>query len=190
MGRGLSSHGAGALHPVTCSPAAHEGRRQARQLRRQAERDPSVRAAHRRWRIALWRYVAFGDAWTAVAAPLIYSLLIPLAMLDAWVSLYQAICFRLWGLRRVRRRDYLVIDRHQLAYLNALEKLNCIFCGYANGLLAYVREVAARTEQYWCPIRHRRKVKQPHAHYADFVPYGDPQRYRAGLPSLREDLRR
>ena len=31
--------------------------------------------------------------------------------------------------RRVRRSRYFVIDRHHLAYLNGIEKLNCVYCG-------------------------------------------------------------
>jgi hypothetical protein len=56
-----------------------------------------------------------------------------------------------------------VFDRYHLAYLNVLEKLNC---AYANGLIAYVREIAGRTEQYWCPIKHARRVIGAHSHYA------------------------
>jgi len=33
------------------------------------------------------------------------------------------------------------MDRHHLAYLNVIEKLNCEYCGYANGVFAYVREI-------------------------------------------------
>ena len=65
----------------------------------------------------------------------------------------------------MRRRDYFVFDRHHLAYLNAIEKLNCAYCSYANGLVAYVREIAGRTEQFWCPIKHARRAIGAHAHY-------------------------
>ena len=73
---------------------------------------------------------------------------------------------------QVRRSTYIVIDRHHLAYLNAIEKVNCVYCWYANGVFAYVREVAGRTEQFWCPIRHAKRVRAPHAHYREFVDYG------------------
>jgi hypothetical protein len=138
----------------------------------------------------VWGYVLRGDAWTALATPVIYSTIVPLACLDAWLSLYQVICFRLWGLGLVRRRDYFAIDRHKLPYLNALEKLNCLFCSYANGVLGYSREIAARTEQYWCPIRHARRVRHPHGRYAAFAPFGDAARYRRDLPSLRDALKK
>ena len=70
-------------------------------------------------------------------------MVVPIAALDAWISLYQAICFRVYGIARVSRSRYVVVDRQHLAYLNAIEKLNCMFCGYVNGVFAtYVRSRA------------------------------------------------
>jgi hypothetical protein len=43
----------------------------------------------------------------------------------------------------------MIFDRTHLAYLNLVEKINCAYCSYGNGLAAYLREIAARTEQYW-----------------------------------------
>jgi hypothetical protein len=148
-----------------------------------------VRAIQRRLRTGLWRYLSRGDFPTLLTAPLVYSMAIPLLVLDAWVSLYQAICFRAWDIARVRRRSYFAIDRHQLTYLNGVEKINCFFCSYANGLFAYVGEVAARTEQYWCPIRHARRTRNPHHRSASFAAYGDAKAYREGLAHFRRLLR-
>ena len=105
------------------------------------------------------------------------------------MSVYQAICFRAYGIARVPRSAYIVIDRHHLAYLNAIEKANCMFCSYANGVFAYTREVAGRTEQYWCPIRHAKRVRGAHAHYGAFVAFGDADGYRKRLPLLRAELK-
>jgi hypothetical protein len=96
-------------------------------------------------------------------------------------------CFPVYGIPRVRRRDYLAFDRGQLAYLNAIEKLNCAYCSYANGLLAYVREIASRTEEYWCPIKHARRVLGVHPRYGRFVDYGDGDAYRHDLERLRAE---
>jgi len=84
---------------------------------------------------------------TVVVAPAVYGLIVPLFLLDIAVSLFQAVCFSAWRMERVRRADYVIIDRHRLAYLNGIEKLNCAFCGYANGVIAYAAETASRTEQ-------------------------------------------
>ena len=165
-------------------------RRHSRELRRQAQRHAGVRAAHRRDRTGLWRYVFSGDLATLITAPIIYSIVIPFVVLDLWVSVYQAVCFRAWSVGRVRRRDYFAIDRHKLAYLNGIERFNCLFCSYANGLIAYVREIAARTEAYWCPIRHARRIRGTHQRYLSFAAYGDPRGYRAQLAALRASAKR
>jgi hypothetical protein len=89
----------------------------------------------------------------------------------------------------VPRRDYFVFDRPRLPYLNALERAHCAYCTYANGVLAYAREVAARTEQYWCPIQHARLPRDAHRRAASFFPYGDGDAYRRGLPTMRRRLR-
>lgn len=143
---------------------------------------------HRRLKLGLARFFATTHPLNILSAPVVYSLLVPFVLLDLWVSLYQAICFPIYGIERVRRRDYLVVDRHHLRYLNAIEKLNCFFCSYANGLIAYVREIAARTEQYWCPIKHAQGIREHHRRYHRFVGYGDPHAYRQELEPLRAKL--
>ena len=150
------------------------------------ERD--VREAHRRLRRSIPRYLRESQILNVLTAPVIYAMIIPIAFLDAWVSLYQAICFRAYGIARVKRSAYIVIDRHHLAYLNGIEKLNCMYCGYANGVFAFIREVAGRTEQYWCPIRHAKRVHAPHTHYREFVDYGDGNGYHRRLIPLRREL--
>jgi hypothetical protein len=147
-----------------------------------------VRLAHRRLRLSVPRYLHESSVRNLLTAPVIYTMIVPIVFLDASFSLYQAICFRAYGIARVRRSDYLVVDRHHLAYLNGIEKLNCVYCGYANGVFAYVREIAARTEQYWCPIRHARSIHNPHARYRNFVDYGDAEGYHRRLIPLRRQL--
>jgi hypothetical protein len=98
------------------------------------------------------------------------------------------VCFPIYNIAKVRRADYLVFDRHHLAYLNALEKLNCAYCTYANGIIAFTREIAARTEQYWCPIKHARRVIGTHGRYVLFDDYGDGEGYQARLAELRKAL--
>jgi hypothetical protein len=148
-----------------------------------------VRRAHQRLKQSIPRFLRESQPLNLLTAPIVYSLIVPIGLLDLWMSAYQAICFRAYGIARVRRSDYIVIDRQHLAYLNAIEKLNCVYCGYANGVFAYVREVAGRTEQYWCPIRHAKRVRAPHTQYRHFVDYGDATGYRRQLIPLREDLR-
>lgn len=142
-------------------------------------------AAQRAFRLGLWRQLRQSPLPFVLVSPIIYSLVVPLALLDLALALYQATCFRVYGIRRVPRSDFVVVDRHHLAYLNPLEKLNCAYCSYANGVIALTREVAARTEEYWCPIKHARPVATPHARYIHFVDYGDAEGYRRHQDSLR-----
>ncbi len=145
----------------------------------------AVRRLHRRQKISLLRYLREARPAHILTAPVIYSLVVPFALLDLMVVIYQHTCFRVYGIPRVRRADYVIIDRHQLAYLNAIEKLNCVYCGYGNGVIAFVREVAARTEQYWCPIKHASRVLEPHSRFSHFMDYGDPEAWRKELDKIR-----
>lgn len=113
-----------------------------------------------------------------VSAPFIYGMIFPLAFLDITIEIYHRICFPLYGLKTLDRSKYIRIDRHRLDYLNALEKVNCAYCGYANGLLRYSMTIAAHTEQYWCGIRHKSggKFKSPR-HHQRFLAYGDKKEY-------------
>ena len=151
--------------------------------------DEETHSLHRRFKQSVPAFLRDASLLNLLTTPIIYSLVLPMLLLDLWISVYQWTCFPLYGIARVRRRSYFVIDRHKLAYLNAIEKANCMYCSYANGLFAYVREVAARTELYWCPIKHARRVLAPHAHYQQFLDYGDARGYRRQLPALRRTLR-
>jgi hypothetical protein len=147
--------------------------------------EAGVETAQRRLRTGTWRYIAGASLRHLVLSPVIYAMVIPLAVLDLSMTLYQWICFSAWGIDRVPRSRHIVLDRHRLAYLNVIEKLNCLYCGYGNGVLAYARDIAGLTEQYWCPIRHALKVRDPHPHAQDFVDYGDAEGFRARLAEQR-----
>lgn len=144
-----------------------------------------MRELQRRYREGLLRYVLGAPLRHILTAPVIYSMILPISLLDLGITIYQHICFRAYRIPRVKRGEYLVIDRHQLPYLNAIEKLNCVYCGYGNGVMAYAREVVARTEQYWCPIKHARRMRGMHLRAGLFFEYGDAEAYRKGLRRLR-----
>lgn len=140
-------------------------------------------------RTHLLKYILGAPVLYVVTAPVIYSLILPFAVVDLWVSIYQAVCFRAYGIPQVPRGRYMIFDRTGLPYLNALEKMNCAYCSYVNGVIAYVREVSARTEQYWCPIKHTRRLMGAHGRYAGFDAFGDGEGYRAALEKSRRALR-
>jgi hypothetical protein len=151
--------------------------------------EEEVLKVQRAIKVGLARYISNASPLVVVTAPVIYSMIIPIVLLDVTVVVYQAICFPIYRIPRVRRTDYLIFDRHHLAYLNVLEKLNCAYCSYANGAIAFMREVAARTEIYWCPIKHARRVLGPHPHYQGFADFGDAKGFREKLEHLKDGVK-
>ena len=155
---------------------------------KRVEFEHSVREAHRKLKSGLFHWLTTNRPQNLITGPIIYGLLFPLLMLDMCVSFYQWVCFPIYGVTKVRRADYLVFDRHHLGYLNAIEKFHCTYCEYANGLMGYMAEIVARTEQYFCPIKHARVVLGIHARYNRFLAYGDGEAYEARLEEFRVAL--
>ena len=142
----------------------------------------------KRYKTGLIRFLIKTHPLTMLSAPVIYLGWIPFFLLDLFVSLYQTICFPVYRIPKVRRADYLIFGREDLPYLNLIEKFNCLYCSYANGAVAYAREVAARTEQYWCPIKYARRIRAAHDRYPEFFDYGDAEAYQRGLDRLRQSF--
>jgi hypothetical protein len=149
-----------------------------------AEQDAGKPARRR----GLVSWLAHSRPQSLLALPFIYSMIVPLAALDLSFSLYQSVCFRLFGIALVRRRNHFIMDRARLPYLNAVERAHCGYCSYANGVLSFAREITARTEQYWCPIKHSRVPAAVHDRYAGFIDYGDSAHYDRRLAALRASL--
>ncbi len=147
-----------------------------------------VRELQRRYRVSSLRYLLGANLSSLLTVPVVYSMLLPLLIVDLGFSLYQQTCFRAYGVPLVIRRRYMVNDRHKLGYLNSVEKVNCSYCGYANGVMAYAREIISRTEQHWCPIRHARHVPDAHKRYPRFFPYGDAVSWHEKLQEKRREL--
>lgn len=147
-----------------------------------------VARQQRRLKTGLFRYLIEARPLNILTAPVIYAGFIPFMALDSFLFIYQTICFPVYGIPKVKRADYLVFDREDLPYLNIIEKFNCFYCSYGNGLAAYAREISARTEQYWCPIKHARRIKAAHDRYPRFFEFGDAESFSKGLERLRQEL--
>ncbi len=150
--------------------------------------EESTKRYHKTLVSGIHTYLLNASFLNILTAPVIWFCLVPSVLLDLTVTIYQVICFPVYKIPKVRRDDYIVIDRYALNYLNAMEKLNCVYCGYVNGLIAYVQEIAARTEQYWCPIKHARKIGSIHSRYNKFFEYGDGNEYRKKIETIRRDF--
>jgi hypothetical protein len=145
-------------------------------------------AQHQKLAKTLRHYLFDAKFLSIITSPVIWSCIVPVMFLDMWATVYQFICFPAYGIPKVRRSDYVVMDRRKLAYLNGIEKFNCVYCEYVNGLMAYVQEIAGRTEQYWCPIKHAMRLKTMHSRYPRFLDYGDAEEYRKRLEQVRRDF--
>ena len=150
--------------------------------------EEEIIAKHKKKVESLFKYLLHTPPRHFLTAPVIYSLIIPGLLLDFFVTFYQWTCFPVYKINKVKRGDYIIIDRQYLRYLNLIEKINCIYCGYMNGLFFYVSEIAARSEQYWCPIKHANQTRSIHSKYKNFFDYGDAERYRNDRQHLRELL--
>ncbi|RKZ95136.1 MAG: hypothetical protein DRQ42_00950 [Gammaproteobacteria bacterium] len=150
--------------------------------------EQSIKQAHRKFKTDVWQWLFGLHPINLITAPIIYTMIVPLVVSDLFVSFYQAVCFPVYKITKVRRGDFIIIDHHQLAYLNIFEKFHCVYCSYANGLISYIQEILARTEQYFCPIKHAHKVLGSHSRYHKFMAYGDAENYHDRLEKLRSDL--
>ncbi|KKR21629.1 MAG: hypothetical protein UT48_C0005G0002 [Parcubacteria group bacterium GW2011_GWE2_39_37] len=123
------------------------------------------------------RYVQKRWLGHTVAAPFIWAPLFVFILFDLLGEIYHQICFPLYGLEKVNRSEYIQIrDRFRLPYLSIAGKLSCAYCGYINGGLLYYKEIAGRTEKYWCGIMHENKPGfkiQEHQLEQGFSRYGD-----------------
>ena len=155
---------------------------------KRVEFERSVAQAHKKLKKSFLRWLATDRPQNLITGPIIYAMVVPLLMLDACVTFYQWACFPIYGVSKVRRRDYLVFDRRQLGYLNFIEKVHCTYCEYGTGLMAYMSEILARTEQYFCPIKHAHKVLGTHARYNRFLDYGEADAYETKLEAFRVAL--
>jgi len=152
--------------------------------------EESVLKTHRQLKRSVLRWIVTDRPQNFITGPVIYALAIPLGFLDLCVTLFQATCFPIYRIAKVRRGDYIIYDRQHLEFLNWFERFHCTYCAYATGLIAYAGEIAARTEQYFCPIKHAQKVLGLHARYARFLAYGDAADYHAKLEEFRRELER
>ena len=152
------------------------------------EFERSIKAAHRKLKKNFFTWLVTNRPQNLITGPIIYAMVLPLLMLDFFVSFYQFICFPIYRIHKIRRADYIVFDRQHLAYLNFIEKFHCTYCAYGSGLMGYMGEIIARTEEYFCPIKHAHKILGTHGHYNRFLDYGDAADYEARLEEYRVAL--
>ena len=147
-----------------------------------------VKDAHLQLKMGIFRWFLEVRPQNYLTAPFIYGMIVPLVILDIGVTIYQTTCFPIYGIAKARRSDYIVFDHRHLAYLNVFDKAHCLYCSYANGLIAYSLEITARTEQYFCPIKHAHKILGTHSRYAQFLDYGEAEDFQSKREAVRVAL--
>lgn len=152
--------------------------------------EQTIKEAHLRAKMGVFRWLLTVRPQNFLTMPVIYGMFIPLALFDLCISLYQRVCFPIYRVATVRHADYIVIDHQHLAYLNIIEKVHCIYCSYAVGMLGYALEITARTEQYFCPIKHAQKILSTHSRYERFLNYGEADQLHEKIEALRSELAR
>ena len=114
-----------------------------------------------------------------LAMPFILFGAVPLVFFDFFLEVYHRFAFPLYGIKVIKRKNYILFDRHKLSYLGVIDKIWCTYCGYANGLFAYAVKIAGETEKYWCAIKHKPSSGfVPPEHQKDFLEYGDKEAFK------------
>lgn len=121
-----------------------------------------------------------------LSMPFIYMMIVPAIILDIFLFVYQQTALRLYKVPLVKRSEYIIFERKHLDYLNLIQKVNCLYCSYVNGLFSYAVEIAGRTEKYWCPIKSASRKKWWHDWEEYFAEYGDPEKFKEVFTSLKE----
>jgi hypothetical protein len=155
---------------------------------KRVEFEQSIKEAHLRLKKNFFRWLVTDRPQNLITGPIIYAMIIPLVITDIFITFYQLTCFPIYGIKKVKRGDYIVFDRQNLNYLNFIEKFHCTYCAYGTGMIAYISEIVARTEQYFCPIKHARKILGTHARYARFLGFGEAEDYEKKLNKFRTSL--
>ena len=155
---------------------------------KRVEFERSIKQTHLKLKRNFFRWLITDRPQNLITGPIIYSMIIPLLLTDLFITFYQLTCFPIYGIKKVSRAEYIIFDRQHLNYLNFIEKFHCTYCAYGSGMIAYISEIVARTEQYFCPIKHARKIVGTHARYKQFLDFGAADNYEGKLEEYRVAL--
>jgi hypothetical protein len=140
--------------------------------------------------LGLWALVKRSRPINLITGPVIYSVILPLLLLDAFVSLYQFLCFPIYKIKPLRRSEFIVFDRQELKYLDWISKFHCTYCAYAVGLMGFVSAVIGATEAYFCPIKHHKNKSHGPARKYPYMAYeqADDFDFDSRLNGMREAM--
>lgn len=102
---------------------------------------------------------------------IVYTVAPALFLLHGAMIFVRQTAFRIFGIPRVPFSDYLLLDRAQLRKLNLVQRVGCVYCEYANALIAWTKANINILEAYSCAIKHSAHRKGQE-HQDTFYPYG------------------
>lgn len=145
-----------------------------------------MRKRNKFYKTSLFESIFSARVREILSMPFIYMMIVPAIILDIFLFVYQQTALRLYKVPLVKRSEYIIFERKHLDYLNLIQKVNCLYCSYVNGLFSYAVEIAGRTEKYWCPIKSASRKKWWHDWEEYFAEYGDPEKFKEVFTSLKE----
>jgi len=105
-----------------------------------------------------------------IGTSMIWSAIIPIIIVDIYATIYQEIYFTIQGIPKIKRSNYLNFDRWNLSKLSIGQKISCIYCGYANGIVAWFKALVNQTETYSCAVKHQYEMPGQD-HQSSFAEY-------------------
>jgi len=100
------------------------------------------------------RLIGAGFVMEVVGAISTYLCIIPLVLTDIFLWQFQNIYFRIKEIPLIDRKKYVILDRYMLGKLTFWQRLNCLYCEYANGVVGFSKAVVNQMELYSCAIKH------------------------------------
>ena len=77
--------------------------------------DPKIKRYQKTLATRIYSYIVNTSLLNLLTVPIIWFCLLPALFMDVVVSVYQFICFRVYGIPEVKRSEYMVMDRHSLS---------------------------------------------------------------------------
>ncbi len=84
----------------------------------------------------------------------IYPIVLFFLFTDFLIWWYQTIYFGILDIPKLPRHKYIIMGRYKLPGLSRMQRLNCGYCEYANGVIQWLKAVANQTEIYSCAIKY------------------------------------
>lgn len=123
-----------------------------------------------------------------ISTPFIYGMLIPMIIFHILIELYHRIVFSLYDIEYVDYKQHFIFKRYKLNKLTLLQKINCIYCEYGNGLASYIKSIIGKTEVYWCPIKNGRNKNFTHEYYNKFIDVDNVENFEFHRENMRNEV--